>query len=73
MHDLLRARLRTVLDALSGMAGLLPTLGFGRSPEPPTGPIHREDVSTEAPQEQPELHEQQHEAPGHSTPPPLER
>ena len=55
------------------MAGLLPTLGFGRSPEPPTEPIHREDVSTEAPQEQPELHEQQHEAPGHSTPPPLER
>ena len=73
MHDLLRARLRSALDALTGMTRLLPTLGIGRSPEQPTEPIHREDVSTEAPAEEAELHEQQDEAPGHSTPPPMER
>ena len=60
MHDTLRARVRTVTDRLFAMTRVLPTLGFGREQDPPTDPLHREDVTTKRPPDQPVQHDQQH-------------
>ncbi len=41
MHDAIRARIRSILQTITRATRALPTLGFGRPPEPPVEPVHR--------------------------------
>ncbi|MBT5775223.1 MAG: hypothetical protein HOH95_12705 [Dehalococcoidia bacterium] len=59
MHDTLRAKFRKFLDRMMQAARVLPMVGFGRSPEPPTEPVQREVQVGDAPPIG-ELHDQQH-------------
>ncbi len=46
MRDTLRARFRSILDAVTGMTRLLPMLGFGPTGDPPTERVQRSEPTT---------------------------
>jgi len=59
MERAIRRASRSVFDALLAMTRMLPAVGFGRTGEPPTSPISREEHLGPAAGAG-ELHEQQH-------------
>jgi len=61
---LLRTWARRLRRIALEATNVLPTLGFGRPAEPPIEPVHRSDTASEAAQDSPPLHEQQHVVPG---------
>lgn len=55
----MRAVFRSLFDRLMAMTRILPAVGFGRTPDPPTAPIGRSG-QLEPTEPAGEMHDQQH-------------